>query len=219
VIRTGSGKVLIVTEDGLERDVLDRVIAASHRQWTAEADAPVVLPRRVFAYLIRVNNPYFYSRLLSKRMIVFGTDPLEEIAPPGRGAFAAYTLSRIAHTLAFTRSDTVFSRSEPLSLAQCEPSLEGAMAVRLLLRDDWISPHRPEVAARWRSEFPECAVAFDQVKHLLAEGRDQTARQVFFHLFRPIARDILDRMGSARSGWVATQGPAGNLSSVSADRD
>ena len=145
MIRTGTGKVLIVTEDGLEREVLDRVIEASHRPGAGEADAPVVLPRRVFAYLIRVNNPYFYSGLLSKRIIVFGTDPLAEIAPPGRGAFAAYTLSRIAHTLAFTRSDTVFSRSEPLSLADCETSLERANAVRLLFRDDWISPHRPEV--------------------------------------------------------------------------
>jgi hypothetical protein len=219
VIRSRSGKVLIVTEDGLGREGLDRVIEAGHRQWAAAADAPVVLPRRVFAYLIRVNNPYSYSGLLAKRIIVVGADPLAGIAPPGRGAFAAYTLSRIAHTLAFTRSDTVFSRSEPLSLADCETSLERANAVRLLLRDDWISPHRPEVRARWRSEFPECAVAFDQIKLHLAEGRDQTARQAFFHLFRPIARDILDRIGSARCGLVATRGPAGNLSSVSADRE
>jgi hypothetical protein len=70
------------------------------------------------------------------------------------------------------------------------------MAVKLLLRDDWISTRQSEIEARWRSEFPECAVAFDQIKRHAAEGRDKAARKALFHLFRPIARDIVDQIGS-----------------------
>ena len=200
VIRTGTGKVLILAEDGLDGAALDRLVEASRQHWPA--DALVVLPRSVFAYLIRSDNPYYYSRLISNRIIVFGTDPLAEVAPPGRGAFAAYTLSRIAHTLTFSRSDTVFSRSKPLSMADCEWSLNQAMAVRLLLRDDWVSPLRSEIAARWRSEFPQCGVAFDQIKRDAEAERERVAREAFFHLFRPIVCDILDQIGSRDCGRI-----------------
>lgn len=100
----------------------------------------------------------------------------------------------------------MFSRSEPLSLAHCKWPLDEAMAVRLLLRDNWISPRRPEIRARWRSEFPECAVAFDQITRHAAEGRDKTAREALFHLFRAIVRDILDRIGSVECGRAAVAG-------------
>jgi len=203
VIRTATGKVLIIAEDGLDRETLGRIIEASQRQWSGTTDAPVVLPRSVFVYLIRINSPRLYSGLVSERAIIFGTDPLADVAPPSRGALAAHTLSRIAHALTFTRCETVLSRSVPLSLADCESSLNGAMAVRLLLRDNWSSPRRRETEARWRSEFPECAIAFDRIKLDAAEGREKSAREGMFHLFRLIARDILDRAGSLECGGAA----------------
>ena len=179
------------------------MVEASHQHCPAGADAPVVLPRRVFAYLIRAEDPYSYFELLSKRIIAFGADPLAEVAPPGRGAFAASILSTIPYTLTFNRNGRGFSGSRPLSLGSCKWALDRAMAVRLSLRDDWISPRRPEIAVRWRSEFPESAVVFDQVKLHAAEGRDKAAREAFFHLFRSIARDILDRVGSVNCGRAA----------------
>jgi hypothetical protein len=191
VIETGAGKFLVLTDDGLDPLAIDRIHAMSRQRWTRKQDAIVVLPRRLFEYVIRTADPFLYIELLAQRTLVFGHDPLPEIRPPAKKDFVTRIRARIPQLFTYARSETVFSRSAPLSLSNWESSLDAAMAVRLLLHDDWIAPRRRELGKHWRARYPESAAALEEMKRYAAEGQDRMARQAFFSLLRSVLDEIV----------------------------
>jgi hypothetical protein len=196
---------LFLIEDGLERRAIGRLVRASQHGWPGVQATPILLHRCLFAYLVRHENPFYYSRLLCRRTVAFGTDPLAKIDPPSRAAFVDYTLDRISNVLTFTRSEHLLAAARPLSLSDIEVSLNRALAARLLLRSGWISPQPQENAARGRATFPECFRAFEEIKGHVAASREEAARQASFHLFRSLASDIRDLMSYAnREGRPAS---------------
>ena len=195
---------LFLIEDGLERKAIRRLVQASQHAWPGVQSTPILLHRCLFTYLIRHDNPFHYSSLLRRRTIAFGTDPLTKIDPPGRAAFVGHTLDRIANILTFTRSEELLETATPLSVSALETSLNRALAVRLLLGSDWISPHPHENAARRRSAFPECFRALEEIKGHSAAGREEAARRASFQLFRSLASEVRDLMSHAdREGRLA----------------
>jgi hypothetical protein len=189
VLRGGSGQVLAIVEDGLDREQLRFLVDLAQRYWGQEADQTAVLPERVFSFLLRRINPYLYTELRSSRILLSGDDPLPGIAPPSREAFAAATLGRVSHVLTFLRGEHLFSR--PLDLAEMASALDRAMAVILLLRDRWVSVRRRELGKHWKQEFPDCSEVWEQVQREAAEGRAELARKSFFLLFYRLVRDIV----------------------------
>ncbi len=187
-IRSAAGfpdKVLVVLEDGLEPE--QTAAALISRDWKKLA---VPLSASVFRYTVRRYDPYIYPSLLRKREIVFGADPLEAIAPPGKAEFTEYLYSRLAGSLVFVRSPELFQ--EPLQLTIFESELRRLMGLRLLLHKGWIAGHRAEIDAEWRREFSVCAQALDAIKLAAGRGDTRAARRDAFLLFRSVAAEVCE---------------------------
>jgi hypothetical protein len=185
---THGDRTLVVLENGLPLETIVRQVRGAQQARPGMQAATVVLTRSVLAYLVRHYNPYDYFDLPQGWTVTDGKDPLAEIAPPVREDFVRYLWWRLAHLLMFPRSDEVFST--PLTMPRFEKELDRAMAVRLLLRDDWISPHRQDTADRWHTAFPECLLALDAIKAHIGETQQPASRQMCLELFRSIVRDV-----------------------------
>jgi hypothetical protein len=194
VISTDAGRVLVVLEDGLDPGVLSRLIRA-HLPPDPGRGAPVLLPHALFEYVISHYKPYSHSKLQSGRTLVSGEDPLPGIRPPGKLAFEAFTLDRIAYLLTMTRGEELLSTREPFSPPVLESAVTDGLAVHLLLRDDWVGSNWRAVDAACRSKFSEYYRELEAVRGYLAAGNGREARRASFRLFRPIATGILDLAG------------------------
>jgi len=192
VINLKDGKVWVLLKNGLKRDEISRAIRTTQRPSGWVRPTPVLMSFCLFAYIVRQYYPFDYFNLLRHRTVSFGADPLAEIAPPDKAAFVNHTLDRIANTLTYTRSEELFSATKGLSLPLFEESLNRALAVRLVLRDDWVCLLWKDVVARSRSAFPECVRSLEEIKSDVADGLNKRARQASFRVFRSIATSIQD---------------------------
>jgi hypothetical protein len=182
-------------EDGLERGAIRRLVESCLQGWPGMTATPILLHRCLFSYLVRHENPFYYSKLLRRRTVGFGTDPLAGIAPPSVEALAGHTLDQIANVLTFPRREELLSAAKPLRLSALVTSLNRALTAKLLFRGEDLSPIAEENALRARSAFPESVRAFEEIEGQLAEGREEAARRAAFCLFRSLASDIGDRIG------------------------
>lgn len=183
-------QVWVVLKDGLKRNEICRVIQANQCAWPGTQTIPVLLPSCLFAHIVRHYYPFAYFNLLEYRIVAFGADPLAQIAPPDRAALVTYTLKQIPSILTYARGEEQFSPTRELSLPLLEKSLNWALAVRLLLRDDSTCASWDDVAAQCRSTFPECFRALEEIESHVAHGRNKLARRAFFCLFRSVTTDI-----------------------------
>ena len=200
VLLRDDDKAWFLIEDGLDVKALSRLLRASQHGYQGLQVTPILLPRSLFTYLVRRENPFYYSRLLRRRTVAFGTDPLVQIDPPGRAAFGDSALDRIPNVLTFTRSEFLFVEDMRSSWTNIEVSLNRAVAARMLLHSGWISPQPEDNARRARLVLPESFQAYEEVKTHVEAGRADAARRASFLLFRSFARDICRLMPGAGCG-------------------
>jgi hypothetical protein len=189
IIATPGGRILMVLEDGLHKDVIRSLVRKHGRA------API--PHCVFSYMLRHYEPFRYAQLAVGRKVLSGADPMLSIDPPERAAAAAYTLDRIAYLLTMTRGEELFSGRKPFSVPLLEYAVKDGLAVRLLLRDGRLETDRRENAAQLRASFPEAYEALEEIRENVAQGRRRDARRASFRLLRLIAADIRELTDSS----------------------
>jgi predicted nucleotidyltransferase len=194
-LETRENTVFVIVDDTLPNASLVPLIRSSYTDWPAARFAPTVLTRGLLTYLVRHHDPYTYEIFRTARLL-HGADPLASIPPPDKPQIADYLRSRIDNVFAFACSAELFA--EPLSWRTLKFQMDQAMAVHLLLRDDWVAPTWPEVNAKWRGLFPDCSRAFDDVEAQVRETRFSAAREAFFYLFRPVSNSIRDALISSK---------------------
>jgi hypothetical protein len=187
-------KVFLVINDNLPPDISIDLVRSVYASCSASTLVPIVLNRRVLAYLVRCCEPYAYEFFRNAR-VLSGTNPLAAIAPPDREQIAAYLRSRVENVFVFARSPELFA--EAPSWRNLKYQMTQAMALLFLLRDDCAWSTWQETDAHWRSLYPEWSRTFDGIKQSLVAGEVSSAREAFFHLFRPISREICEMLNRA----------------------
>lgn len=188
-VRSGilhDGRVILVMNNDLDGAALAKVTKQARERWT---EPVVLLPENVFRYFVCHYNPYLYGKLAGDRNILLGGDPFDGVPPPGRAEFVASTLDWVGHILAFARGAELFSSPGKHFLGDFETEIRRMMALQLLLEDDWISPDRDGIEARWRHRFPDSAQVVARIRTDAAAGR-KTATRTAFTLFRDLAAEI-----------------------------
>ncbi len=202
VVPKPDGTALLVLEDNLGREAVRRLLETTLRGCSGLACTPVFVHHSLFAYVVRHENPFFFSDLLRRPTPDSGCDPLEGIDPPSRTALRANTVDRIANVLTFTRSAELHSRARPLAPSALRTSLNRALAARLLFGGGEIHPDAGENAARGFSEFPEAAGALEEIEAQIRAGSEEPARQTAFSLFRSLAGSISEQVSQPDAGGV-----------------
>lgn len=184
-------RIWALLNNDLYRDEIERATTECSNLYPRENDTAIVLPFLLFEYIVRGYYPYDYSNLQFHRTILFGTDPLAEIAPPERMHFVDHMMDHIPNVLKFTRSQELFDSLTENSFSSLHNTLDRALAVQLLLRDDGTWPSWQDVQAHCRAAFPGHFRTLENVKTAISAGQYESARQNAFYLFRSIADDVL----------------------------
>jgi hypothetical protein len=187
-------KVAVVLESGLAPEEIAAAVQGHGYGLPA-----LPLSAEVFQYWVRKYDPYIYSSLLRHREIVYGSDPLPAMTPPGRAEYIDYWTSCLPGFLTFLRGPRLFPAGGRLDMAAWESELRRVMELRLWLDRECMPLRRPDIDAHWRREFPECARAVDRIT-IAADGRARTSgqkgsdgtevRREAFTLFRSLASEV-----------------------------
>lgn len=182
--------VITVIEDGLSLERIAEIFDQSTRWGTPQ----LVFPASVFRYWLRYYDPYEYSRLFRERVITAGRDPLDGFPPPGTIEFGSYWHRRLDNILTSVRGDEVFCRPGSFSMARFHSKVVRAMALRMVLKKNRVFPELNQIDASWRSEYPDVAGIFEELRTDVANGRESAARLKAFTLLRSCADEIRDRL-------------------------
>ena len=175
-------KVAVVLENGLAPEEIAAAVEGHHYALPA-----LPLSAAVFQYWVRRYDPYIYSSLLRYREIVWGSDALPAMTPPGRAEYSDYWASCLPGVLTFLRGPQLFPADGRLDMAEWESELRRVMGLRLWLDKECMPLRRADIDTHWRREFTECARAVDRIR--IADGEAEVRREAFT-LFRSLAAEV-----------------------------
>lgn len=183
VILDFNDRFYILFRDHLDVTTLAACVAGLKRTIGKTGRVVTTVTSSGFNYLLRHYQPFEYVYLMRHRKLVFGTDPLPQIAPPSRAACARFLLNQAPNLLAFPRSRACHWTTMPDQLASM---FERGLSLRLCLERDF-------VAATPNKTLIECERYYPQQMAALRDYRSQGNRPLThkpFEVFNELADTI-----------------------------
>jgi hypothetical protein len=137
VILDFNNQLFLVFRNDLEVATLATCLRALQKELAGAKGFVMAVSRSAFAYLLRFYQPFEYVHLMRHRRIVFGEDPMPQIAPPTRSAIARFLLGQAPNVLAFPQS---LGFHFDMNLNELTSLVQRGLFLQLYLEHHFIAP-------------------------------------------------------------------------------
>lgn len=144
-----------------------------------------VVTFRMFDYLLRYYDPFFYAHLMQNRALAFGSDVFEQIAAPTMGAFIRRLLDQTVTILTFPTSQAFVTCDDPAWYGGLEVDswMERCLRLKLFLEHGLI----PLTHSEWIRQTQNYYQSYLNDYRNLTESFSKSS---LFTLFRRLTREI-----------------------------
>lgn len=165
---------------------LDECIAAWKRQPALSSNSSVhIVTFRMFEYLLRFYDPFFYTHLMQNRTLAFGNDAFEQIAAPSIGAFKRCVLDQTVTILPFPTSRTFITcdNSKWHKGFEVYSWLERCLRLKLFLEHGLIPPVHAESLRQSRNHYQSYFSEYQMLTEFFSKSS-------LFALFRKLTHEV-----------------------------
>ena len=97
----------IILKDDLELAETVDLLNAIRTTFKSEAIKPVIFNFKIFEYMLRIYNPFFYSQLLDQRKVLLGEDSFIKVAKPDLCFYRKALIDDISNIFLFARNKSL----------------------------------------------------------------------------------------------------------------
>jgi hypothetical protein len=178
---------VLVLRDGVEieagfdwKTVTDKFVKGRKRP-------PAIVSKKMFEYMVRFFDPFFYSHLPEDSHLLYGNHPLQDVSPPEISSFIRCIFTQVPNVVAFPQTPELISPDLYSSHSQrrLDSMLEHALFIKLYLEKGLISGKHSELLSASQEHYSEYHQELDRLKQLPSNFEK-------FRFWKALAQEVYD---------------------------